>query len=251
MRTKTPPEYHLYVGRPVGWGLEIAAMGSYLLRLGASLRQFPEIRHLSTSHYTNSRVAMSRNWLVKNAQEVGATHLLMVDPDMVPDIGGVRFFDEAWPFILEHPGSICAAPYCGPSPKKDVHVFGVSREYPSRMVRLPREQYGDYAGWVRAVGVGTGLMLIDMTVFDKLKHPYFDDAYHDETKCELKNSQDVVFCRKASEAQIPIYVNFLTPAGHQQTIVETLPDAGSGPLNQITKLYIEEDDAGHSYPAGL
>lgn len=213
--------YQLYVGRPVGWQLEAPTVGTWLFMLGAKLRDYPEIKAILGGHYCQPRIHLSRNWLVRDARQDGATHLLMVDPDMWPDRyadqTGKFFFTEAWKFALEHPGCVYAAPYCGRPPEMPIHVFGVNRE--NKMVRLQRDQARQMRGWHQVAAVGTGLMLIDMKIFDRLQTPYFADVYHDETQSELKNSQDIWFAQQCSKAGVPIFVNFDTPAAHQQIAV--------------------------------
>jgi hypothetical protein len=199
--------------------MESSDTGTWLLQFGFRLGQFVNEMHCYS--VSNPRILMNRNICVKGAQEVHATHLLFIDPDMVPDYyygkepRAKRFFDEAWPFILKHPGSICAAPYCGPSPAKPVHVF-VRGAASDQLLRVPRGMAAKLEGWSSVEAVGTGLMLIDMAIFDRLEHPYFDDEYQDITKSDIRRTQDVWFCLRAREKKIPIYVHWDCWARHYQ-----------------------------------
>jgi hypothetical protein len=175
------------------------------------------------NHYTSgSRIAMGRNLQVKEAMQLGLSHLLFIDPDMLPDTyleadpQATPVWDTFWSFMQANPGSVLAAPYCGPPPKEEVHVFSPNPS--GDLKRVSREQAAALHGWQQVGGAGTGFMLIDMDVFKALKNPYFHDVYTDETESKLRNSQDVDFSKKCWEAGIPMYVNFDCWCDHQQMV---------------------------------
>ena len=106
--------YSLFIARPVGWQLEAPTVGTWLFLLGMSVARKPEISGVFCGYHHNSRIHLTRNQLVKQARDHGCTHILMLDPDMYPDIhveeSGQAFFDSAWEFSMMHPGSVVAAP---------------------------------------------------------------------------------------------------------------------------------------------
>lgn len=184
------------------------------------MRKYPEITDIDFYQVANCRIGMMRNMCVMHAQECGADVLLFIDPDTVPDCylrkdrRARPFWHEAWTFLKANPGSIVAAPYCGTPPESPVHVF--SRNEQGNVKRLSRERAQGLDGWYAVDAVGTGLMLMDMAVFEKLDQPYFRDVYTDQSGVKLRYSQDVDFCLRCRAAEIPIYANFSCWAGHWQ-----------------------------------
>jgi len=179
---------------------------------------------------TTARILQMRNKSIEKALQIKATRMLMVDPDMWPDAylhgemamrGAKPFLPTAWAYLNEHPGSVTAAPYCGRG--GDVHVFGTDE---AGDVRRISSEYADWLnGWVRVTAVGTGLMLIDCDVFRKIEPPWFDDVYSDKTKTRLLLSQDAYFCRRCSQAKVPIYVQFDSWARHRHSMNIEAPGA--------------------------
>ncbi len=188
-----------------------------------------EIGEVTCQYLSTARIGMMRNGLITRALQppVSATHILMIDPDMVPDryLGSDErakpFWSEAWPFILDNPNAIAAAPYCGEYPERKIHVFADNEA--GKSVRVTHVQAARLEGWQEVRGVGTGLMLMNAGIFRKMRQPWFDDSYTDRTHTELRRSQDVLFCEKASAAGIPTYVNFDCPCGHWQNSVVDMP----------------------------
>ena len=102
-------------------------------------------------------------------------------------------------------------------PHSPVHCFVRNRQ--SQLVRLERDRAATLTGWQKVAAVGTGLMLIDMRVFQTIHRsdaPYFTDTYTDPTETKLRYSQDVDFCLRCGAAGIPIYVNFSCWCTHWQ-----------------------------------
>ena len=163
---------------------------------------------------------MCRNICVQHARSVEATHILFLDPDMVPDAyiqddpQAKPFWHVAWPFMKANPGCVLAAPYCGRRPHEPVHCFARNKE--NNLVRITRDQAALLEGWYAVDAVGTGMMLIDMAVFDRFEHPIFRDVFQDKTCTKLRQSQDVDFCLRCHAAKVPVYVNFSCWADHWQ-----------------------------------
>lgn len=224
----------LHVTIPTGWNLmsphTALWFGKLMFEIG---RTAPDLEPCMYN-VNNSRILMCRNMAVEDARRSGASHLLFIDPDMCPDyyvrwdqdghlIGDAKpFFREAWAFAQKNPGGVYAAPYCGLPPNEDVHVFAPNEK--DEMERLGRDQAKDLHGWLQVEAIGTGLMLIDMAVFDKLdqetndgnRQPHFMDVYADPSCTRLRWSQDIHFCKRCNRNNIPIYVDFDCWCRHQQ-----------------------------------
>ena len=265
------------IGRPCGWKLERVDLSAYLTALGYTIAARAPKYGVSFDTFIvqNSRILLNRNKIVEFAHQPQKnddpekdgrkrnTHIYFLDPDhrvdayynssdpeSTPD--AVPFFESAMEFLKEHPGNICAAPYAGSPPMCPIQVF--SKNADGELVRLAHEQAKQLRGWHAVEACGTGVMMVDMAVFEKLKQPYFHDVYHDDRDLCLRYSQDVYFCLKAREAGIGVYVNFDCWAGHWQDCMvgkpwEPLvtvepgcpgePEAQPQPEQQPTRLVID------------
>jgi len=221
--------HKLLIARPCGFRIEAVTMGTYLLKFGTHVAKVAPGLELHVLEAHNARIAMCRNMCIDRLQKGGMTHVYFLDPDMwpdayCPDLTGEKdpiakpFFDVAWPFLLDHNRhlgpAVVAAPYCGPGPDHLVHVFCKNER--GQLVRVTRQQAATLRGWHRVEGVGTGQMLMDAGVFERLERPYFTDIYADREEAILAHSQDVAFCMKCRAKGIPIYVNFDCWAKHWQ-----------------------------------
>lgn len=221
---------NLCIGIPSGYKQMYTETAIWLAQctaeLAARAKHISDEFGLELCSTQSPRIALMRNLLVEMARERGATHLLMVDPDMLPDrflrekngkpLNRYRpFVWEAIKFAATHPQSVLAAPYHGQQPSGSVcHVF--ARNEAGELRRLPKPEAERLRGWQRVDAVGTGLMLLDMKLFDVLEPPYFFDEYKDAKQTTLLHSQDVAFCLKCGKAGVPTYVNFDCWAGHYQ-----------------------------------
>lgn len=234
----------LCIARQVGWGMECPDVATWLSMLMVHLvRSGIEVE---MQQITKGRISMARNRAVEYARRNGCDYLLMIDPDIVADRYvrvnrqgeyqadergriAVPFFQTASKLLLEHDGpAIAAAPYRGRTPQYPVHVFATNAE--GQRQRVSNEQADRLRGWQRVLAVGTGLVLMPMTLFDKLDQklgrdalPYFHDVYSDVTQTALTYSQDIAFCLKCHDVGIPIFVNFDCWCGHWQNAVVEAP----------------------------
>lgn len=218
----------LCIVRPTGYNLEAADVGTWLFHFGYTLgRTTPELQEVFSFNVVNHRVPLSRNACVRYALQRKCTHILWLDPDMAidryvqwgldgrPTNGTKAFWLEAWPFIKSHPGSITAVPYCGGQPGQPVHVF-VKTKRGDKLVRVQRRTAQGLRGWTSVEAVGAGTMLMDTSIFQRLKPPWFFDTFTNEYQDELRHSSDVEFSLRCRAAGIPIYVCWDTWAGHWQ-----------------------------------
>lgn len=144
-------------------------------------------------------IGQLRSGCVALAQQAGASHLLFVDADM-------RFPEDTLDRLLEASVDIVAANY-------------VQRTMPEWFVaRIAGASVSSVGctGRLAVDSVGCGVMLIKMSVFDRLERPWFatpDDGYEHV-------GEDVYFCRKARAAGLTVWIDHdLSQAvKHQGTI---------------------------------
>ena len=75
----------LSICRPTGWNLECPDIATWLCRWGFEQIMRREINSLDLYQVKQSRIQLMRNKCVMHAKEVGSTHLLFLDPDIIPD----------------------------------------------------------------------------------------------------------------------------------------------------------------------
>lgn len=252
--------YGILVGRPVGFALECPDIGSDMGLLGFDIGfhngQIHAIRHLIPqadeytanglrslltqlggpisiyfSHWARDRIPAARNSLVEEARRKKATHLLMLDPDVAVNayrkMQPQAWFPAFWRFALENPGCVLAAPYCGrgnEDPPVQVWRGGTSE---AERQRVSWDDAAKATGWEQVSAVGTGLMLIDMIVFDRIKRPYFMDHYCDGTYTQLDYTPDIWFCERCADAGIPVWLNWDCWVGHWQNQMVPCPRTGN------------------------
>jgi len=217
-----PQKPSLLICCPASWGYRRSETALWLEGLATYLgqeREFP-VENIGRCAPKYQRIDQYRNETVNEAKRLGFTHLLMIDPDMVPDryVGldprAAPFWPNAWSWIQEHPGSVVAAPYRGEPPKCDVQVFRDDSR--GKLKKYTDAEAIRCEGWHSVGAVGTGLMLIDMAIISKLKKPYFKNVYWGEDEAGLLIGEDVAFSINCRDHDIPVWVNFSCWCGHMQ-----------------------------------
>ncbi len=148
----------------------------------------------------------------------------MIDNDMSPDNepGGKPFWDTTLDFVFQNrEPCIIGAPYCGPPPLSNMYVFRWANwsnpgliDQDFRLEQYGREEAAHLAGMHRVGALPTGLIWIDMRVFQKMTPPYFYYEYTDQEQVQKASTEDVAFTRDAALLGIPLYCNFDAWAGH-------------------------------------
>ena len=130
-------------------------------------------------------IASSRNRAVHEARKVKATHLLFVDYDM--------FFDpETISKLLEQDKDIIGAAY---NMRKD----------PPKSTAVPIETPAPEDKPFKCHILGTGLMLINMKVFDTFESPWFIFAWQKDGT--MLYGEDSFFCQKAIAAGTDVWAD--------------------------------------------
>jgi GT2 family glycosyltransferase len=150
-------------------------------------------------------VARNRNELVETAKKNGSTHLMFIDNDQT-------FQPSAIQRLIDHDKDIVGANYNARGvpgkpivstvklidPETDPHKDETyTTEFPAQMFKC--------------FGLGTGFMLINMSVFDKLEKPYFV-AYEDPDGTH--HTEDIEFCKKAGLAGFDVWCSPTIKVGH-------------------------------------
>ncbi len=163
---------------------------------------------------TGGYVAHNRNALVRAAREKQATHLMFIDADHL-------FAASSIIRLLDHDKDIVAANYntrgnLGPNGE----LLNVLKPFDDKGKMVTD---GSVANFVmpqdlfKVAGIGTGMMLIKLSVFDKLEPAPWFVAWEDEFGNH--HTEDIEFCIKAREAGFDIWCSPTIQVGHIGTKV--------------------------------
>lgn len=216
---------------------EVPQVGEWIAKTLLQMRRDKRISAAYYNYLSDTPITMTRNRAIEIGKKHKADFLLFVDSDQYPDVefdkGDPKakpFWKSSFDFAMKHYEKgpvIIGAPYCGPPDfEENVYVF----HWNCRVNDNPQPDYqiSAYTRFEAATRSGiepvaalpTGLILIDMRIFEHLKMPYFYYEYKDETESEKISTEDVVFTRNASlsvELKLgynPVMCNWDSWAGH-------------------------------------
>lgn len=136
-------------------------------------------------------IASNRTFLVNAAINAGATHILFVDSDMI-------FPHDIIDRLLSHKKEIVGVRY-----KK--------REFPVKWLYEAQGEESE-TELFKANHVGTGLLLIDLSVFKNLKGSWFN--FGRDSQGALVLGEDIWFCGTARDAGYDVWVDPAPVIGH-------------------------------------
>jgi len=179
-----------------------ADFGMSLAGLMASINQpllkGKRIEMLRLWNTKGSILSRSRQTLVEKAQEEGVSHILFLDSDMVfPQWTLHRMLDLELMVVAAN----CATKMLPSTPtarQYDPMNMAGDQVYSQHSEQPPIEEV-----W----RVGTGVMLINMKVFDKVPAPWFDITWNPVLKDYT--GEDWNFCAKVQDAGIPIHIDHM------------------------------------------
>jgi hypothetical protein len=136
-------------------------------------------------------IVSNRTFLVNAAIKAGASHILFVDCDML-------FPYDVIPKLLAHKKPIVGVQY---------H----KREFPLKGVQEPLGEASETELY-KAKHAGTGLLLIDLSIFEKIKGAWFN--FGRDSQGALVIGEDVWFCNTARDAGFDTWIDPTIKVGH-------------------------------------
>lgn len=136
-------------------------------------------------------IVSARTWCVKEAIKKGATHLLFVDSDM-------QFSPEALNTLLKHDKDIVGVRYN-------------KRKFPLEPTHKPLTEESD-TKLFKAESLGTGLMLIKLSIIEKMTEPLF--LFGRDKEGQVVIGEDVWFCRTAQDCGFEVWCDPTLKVGH-------------------------------------
>jgi GT2 family glycosyltransferase len=200
-----PKKVKIFVGIPVLGDLKLETTMS-LLRY-VQERKYPSMVAFKPDTYTHT----ARNSLLYQAVEAKASHLMFIDGDM-------EFPPDAIDKLIDRNLDIVGGLYS----TRTIDAVPVLRIHDKELnaVRSPFPHEINFNKLFKVAAVGTGFMLIKMSVFAKIDPPFFFHA-ECETFGLAKNpfpknevGEDVAFCLKAGQAGFDVWVDPLIKLGH-------------------------------------
>lgn len=188
--------YSIFIGMPSGGSVKDDTVTSLIGAMDLVKQQGIEVGLMIV---TGGYVAHNRNKLVQAAKEHQATHLMFIDADHI-------FKPSAILRLLDHDKDIVAANYnTRGNVSDDGRLLNILKPFDENgeMVtdgrvaefQMPKELF-------KVGGLGTGFMMVKMSVFDKLEQPYFV-AWEEPTG--EHHTEDIDFCIKARNAGYDIW----------------------------------------------
>lgn len=165
-------------------------------------RKYPSIFEFKIDTY----IEKARNEIVWQAVDKGATHVMMIDSDMV-------FPPHAVDHLVEQDKDIIGGMYFGRMHPKTMAFHRKGKEVTN--VDPSKE-----SGIFEVDFLGTGFMLININVFKKLMPPFFTFTYHPEdyglpkTNMLQPKGEDIFFCLTAKKAGFKIWLDTTFELGH-------------------------------------
>lgn len=147
---------------------------------------------------TGCLIHENRRILVERAKEEGCTHILFIDSDMTFDEDALERLLERDKPIIGVDTNMRAIPLTSTVKRLDEKGNMIWEEFPD--------------GLVKCAGVGSGFLLLELSVFDSIEKPWFFFET-DETGKTLWG-EDMWFCRKASKAGYNIWCDRTVKVGH-------------------------------------
>lgn len=234
--------YDIFIARFPYHRIEDYEVSSFIARTICAMKADQRIGTIHNKPYNDTPITMIRNKAIKDARSVKADIMLFIDNDMVPDccldtpdrqalyhhLHPEPFWPSSFEFLIEHNGPcVVAAPYCGPPPVENIYVFhwdNLRSNDPNPDVRLSqysRHEAAQRSGFEEVCALPTGLMLIDLRIFDnkRFKPPYFKYEYIDAEETEKGTTEDCFFTRNATMAGTKLFCNWNSWAGHVKPLV--------------------------------
>ena len=153
-------------------------------------------------HADNGGIDALRNNIVDRALELGVSHLLMIDTDMIYHPKTiVNLLAHRLPIV----GALCYRRY----PPFDPILLQINSD------GTGYESQGEWkeGELVEVAATGAGCLLFNMEIFRKMPRPWFKFRRHPENE-QLVIGEDVGFCQELKMAGYRIFVDTSVPADH-------------------------------------
>ena len=147
----------------------------------------------STRNIRGSIIWKQRTDLIQGALDMNCTHLLFVDTDQTFPANTLRR-------LISHKKPVVAANVC----TKQIPTMPTARKMNAGQL-APVFTQEDSRGLEEVYRIGTGIMMIDLSIMKEVKKPWFKVSWDDEGGEQY--GEDWWFCMQLEKAGIPIYID--------------------------------------------
>jgi hypothetical protein len=176
------------------FGMSLTGM---MAMTGRPLKAGKHIERINLWNIKGSILSRSRQKLVEKAQELKVSHILFVDSDMTFPVWMLHKLLDAEQMLVAANCAVKKFP-SNPTARHYDPMFGPGKEIFSTPDKTTLEEV-----W----RVGTGVMLVNMEVFDKVPAPWFDITWNPDL--QDYTGEDWNFCAKVQSAGIPIHIDHM------------------------------------------
>jgi hypothetical protein len=181
--------------------LNQGAIRPELANLLTAISHDPQYR-LTITYPADRPITNNRNRIVKDFLQSKASHLLMIDSDIVPHSTPLD--------LVRHNKDVVGYP-CPQWRQGDIYWVAVDKTAEGYKPIPPERRNG-----IRQVdAIGTGCIMIKRKVLETLTAPFIDTLNDDGT---LQLGEDFSFCEKATEAGFEIWCDWRAPCSHFKSI---------------------------------
>lgn len=160
-----------------------------------------------------------RNSIAQYAKQIGATHIIWVDSDML-------FTPESFKTLIEHDLDFVGVNYSSRKPPYR-YTAGIWNDEIGQFDTVPT--LNTSTGLQKVDGIGFGLCIMATHLFDLLENPWFDYEYMPNQNMHM--GEDYLICKKLREKNIDIYVDH--DLSKMVKHVGTFPYHHNMPLNNV------------------
>src|SRR4030042_268924 len=158
-------------------------------------------------HADNGPIDTLRNDVVEKSLSIGATHLIMLDTDMI-------YHPETIPRLISHKLPVVGALSFRRYPPFDEILLRKHTEDGITGYVSVEDWQEDELGEVDATGAGC--IMFEMDVFKKMPAPWFRFQKNIDTGATI--GEDIGFCQDLKEAGYRIFVDTAVPSDHLTTM---------------------------------
>lgn len=221
LKPKVRKAIKVFIGIPYGKPIEPVCFQCYV-NLIAYLAAQPKYT-IATKFTSSAYLDCNRNELAKQAVKGGSDYLLMIDSDMTyphtildtliardKDVIGVVYYSPRWNKEKVAIGRVGPILY-DYDPKKK--LWG---EWPDCDKKEP----------FQICAIGTGIMLIKTSVFEKVEEPWFSFFTVGYRKNVEIMGEDIAFCIRCMAAGVDVWADPTMDIGHCKNYIYTKKDCG-------------------------
>lgn len=188
----------------------IPTMGVLHQRLvGLLIHLTKENRNGLTIHMVSQAIPVdyARNYLVEEFLKTPLEWLLMIDSDVVPPSNVLDLTRHGQQVV----GGVCFGLIGG---QVKSTIFKSAPDLPGQYVQ---HEYMNDPGLIKVDATGTGCLAIHRSIVLKMKRPWFEFLYHEESR-KIKTGEDIRFCEKVYELGYSVYVDKGVRCSHYKDV---------------------------------